>query len=380
MTLHTYAFPTTIHFGPGARSQLGPALADAGVERPLIVTDEVVGQLDFLEAIAADLHDQGFAVGVWDGGGGNPVRSQVTQGVEAYDSHEADGIVAIGGGAPMDVAKAVALMIHHPGDLFDYEDGKPDARPVDRDIPPLFAIPTTAGTGSEVGRSTVISTDETHAKKIIYSPRLLPIVAIADPELTVGLPPGPTAATGMDALTHNIEAFLARGHHPMADGIALEAMRMIAHSLRTAVDEPDNIEARGEMLEASLMGAVAFQKGLGATHSLAHALSTVADLHHGLANGIMLPHVMAFYAEAVPQRFQRMAHAVGARSEDADGFLVWLGELSDDLGIPGSLGELGVTEEHLDDLVEWAWEDVCHPLGPRSTTKDDLRHLYEQAL
>jgi alcohol dehydrogenase class IV len=380
VTIHTYAFPTTIHFGPGARTRLGPTLELAGVERPLLVTDEAVGRLDFFEAIAADLNEQGFSVGVWDGGGGNPVRSQVTRGVEAFDSHEADGIVAIGGGAPMDVAKAIALMIHHPGDLFDYEDGLPDARPVDRDIPPLVAVPTTAGTGSEVGRSAVVSTDETHAKKIIFSPRLLPLAAIADPELTIGLPPGPTAATGMDALTHNVEAFLARGFHPMADGIALEAMRMIARSLRTAYSDPQDVDARGDMLLASLMGAVAFQKGLGATHSLAHALSTVCDLHHGLANGIMLPHVMAFYADAVPERFHRMAHAVGAKSEDADGFGVWLQELSDAIDIPSSLSEVGVTESHLEDLVHWAWQDVCHPLGPRPTTREDLRQLYEQAL
>ncbi len=166
----------------------------------------------------------------------------------------------------------------------------------------------------------------------------------------------------------------------MADGIALEAMRMIAKSLRTAYEDPQDVDARGDMLLASLMGAVAFQKGLGATHSLAHALSTVCDLHHGLANGIMLPHVMAFYADAVPDRFARMAHAVGADSEDADGFEVWLDQLADDIDIPSSLSEVGVTPDQLEDLVHWAWQDVCHPLGPRPATKDDLRALYEQAL
>lgn len=379
MTIHTYSFPTTIHYGPGARAKIADALSAAGVKRPLIVTDEVVAGLDFLRAIERDL-SRNFEVAVWSGGGGNPVKSQVDEGVEAFREHDGDAVIAIGGGAPIDVAKAVALMVHHPGDLFDYEDGKPDARVADQPIPFQIAVATTAGTGSEVGRSSVISENDSKAKKIIYSPRLLPDVAIADPELTLALPARPTAATGMDALTHNVEAFVARGYHPMADGIALEAMRMIARSLRTAVHEPTDIDARGDMILASLMGAVAFQKGLGVTHSLAHPLSTVCDMHHGLANGIMLPHAMAFYAPAVPERFARMAEAVGAPAQDADGFVRWLEELRDDIKIPAKLGGEGVSEAHLDDLVHWAWLDVCHPLGPRAATKDDLRNLYLQAM
>lgn len=379
MTIHTYSFPTIIHYGPGAAGRIGTSLKAAGVKRPLLVTDAIVRGLPFFARIESDLASD-FEVGIWDNAGGNPVKSQVDEGVEAFRAHDADAVVSIGGGAPIDVAKAVALMVNHPGDLFDYEDGKPDALPVDQPIPFQIAVATTAGTGSEVGRSSVVSENDTKAKKIIFDPKMLPNVAIVDPELTLDLPPGPTAATGMDALTHNLEAFVAKGYHPMADGIALEAMRMIARSLRTAVEEPKNIEARGDMILASLMGAVAFQKGLGVTHSLAHPLSTVCDMHHGLANGIMLPHAMAFYAPSVPERFERIAEAVGAKSHDADGFLVWLDELSDSIGIPKTLTAQGVTEAQLDDLVHWAWLDVCHPLGPRAATKEDLRNLYKAAM
>lgn len=380
MTIHTYSFPTKIHFGPGARHEIAAALKAAGTRRPLIVTDEPVRGLDWFGALEQELRDAGLTVGVWDGGGGNPVKRQVDEGVQAFRDHDGDSIIAIGGGAPMDVAKAVALMVHHPGDLFDYEDGKPDARPVDQPIPYIIAVATTAGTGSEVGRSSVISVDDTKAKKIIFSPRLLPGVAIADPELTLGLPPKQTAATGMDALTHNVEAFIAKGYHPMADGIALEAMRMISRALPVAVRDPKNVEARGEMLLASLMGAVAFQKGLAITHSLAHPLSTVCDMHHGLANGIMITYAMEFYAEAVPERFARMAEAVGAKTHDASGFLTWLRDLRAEIGIPNKLSEAGVSESNVDSLVYWAQRDVCHPLGPRDATEADFQRLYRAAL
>lgn len=378
--MHTFNFPTKIVLAAGARAGLGKILEEARCGRPLVVTDSGVVSQPFFEEMMQALGEGRMAVEVFDEGGGNPLKCQVDAGVKVYQRHEADCIVALGGGAPIDVAKAIALMVHHPGDLFDYEDGNLDAPPVDQPIPFLVAIPTTAGTGSEVGRSAVIGVDDTGAKKIIFDPGLLPKVALLDPELTLSLPSHITAATGMDALTHLVEAFLARGYHPMADGIALEGMRMVAENLRQVVEKGHDLEAREQMLMASLMGAVAFQKGLGITHSLAHPLSTVCDMHHGLANGIMLPYAMAYNAQAVPERFARMAQAVGATSHDVAGFMSWLDELGGDVGMPKKLSQVGVKEAHVEALVEFAWNDVCHPCNPRKPTIEDFRTLYLQAL
>lgn len=377
----TFSFPTTVKFGDGARHAIAASLRARGAARPLLVTDANVAALPIFEDVRASLTDAlGDGVAAFHDFAGNPVESHVTAGVEAFHAHGADAIVAFGGGAALDVARAIALMAHHPGALFDYEDGKPDARPVDQPIPTLFAVPTTAGTGSEVGRSTVISDDATHAKKIMFSPRLMAVEVFADPELTVDLPPGPTAATGMDALTHCIEAFLARGWHPMCDAIALEGVHLAAGALVRAVTDGRDLRARRDMMMASMMGAVAFQKGLGATHSLAHALSTVKDLHHGLANGIMLPYVMNFNAEVVPERLQRLAHAAGAPSGTPDGFIEWLTKLKQRVGIPQLLSRVGVAESDLDALADVAIADACHPSNPRTCTRDDLRRLYSHAL
>src|SRR5690606_20942361 len=247
-------------------------------------------------------------------------------------------------------------------------------------LPFTVAVPTTAGTGSEVGRSSVVSDDETHAKKIIFSPKMMPAMVFADPELTLGLPAHVTAATGMDALTHNVEAYLAQGYHPMADGIALEGVRLCAEWLHVAVEDGSNLEARGHMLMASMMGAVAFQKGLGATHSLAHALSTVLDLHHGLANAIMIPYVMRFNNEVVPARMANLARAAGADEPNGEAFVTWLEALKTDVGMPATLDEVGVKQEHLERLADIAFADVCHPSNPRACTHQDLLDLYKAAI
>ncbi len=380
-----YNFPTAIRFGVGARRQLPDALGAAGVERVLVVTDRGVAALPWFEPLVEWVRSTAQAVAVFDGVWGNPVVSQVDAGVEAGRAVEADAIVAVGGGAALDVAKAIALMLNHPGHLFDYEDGKPDARPVDQPIPYLIALPTTAGTGSEVGRSAVVSDDTTHAKKIIFDPKLLPRLVLADPELTLGLPPHLTAATGMDALTHLVEAFLAKGKHPMADGIALEGLRLVAEHLEDAVrfagdpeaDREAHLAARAGMLDASLMGAVAFQKGLGVTHSCAHALSTVCDLHHGLANALMMPACMRFNLETVPDRFERLAATVGAPG--GPGFVAWIERLRGAVGLPPSLIAQGVPRDALDRLVEVALADGCHPNNPRAVGADDLRALFLEA-
>jgi alcohol dehydrogenase class IV len=394
MTIFQYNFPTRIQFGAGAVRGLAPALTEAGKKRPLIVTDRGLAPLAPVTGTRDALAHAGLAVAVFSGVWGNPVKSQVTAGVAAFKAHGADSIVGLGGGAAIDVAKAILLMVNHPGDLFEYEDEKPGARPIDREIPYWVSVPTTAGTGSEVGRSTVISDDETHVKKIIFSPRLLAARVFLDPELTLELPAAVTAATGMDALTHLVEAYLAKGFQPLCDGIALAGTRLVAQGLPRAVEfarriehgekalahAPEHVEARGQMLNAATMGGVAFQKGLGVTHSLAHALSTVCDLHHGLANGIAIPYAMSFNATVAAERLTDLSRMVGAKEQSARGFVVWLEELRAQIGIPRDLRAAGVRDEHLDRLVEIAVADACHPNNPRPVTESDFRALFRQAL
>jgi alcohol dehydrogenase class IV len=348
------------------------------VKRPLVVTDKGLAALpafaDFLGALGGGLQPGTFSSVV-----GNPVASQVTAGVEAYRAHRADGIVGFGGGAALDVAKAIALMVDHPGQVLDYEDGRPGARPIDRAIPYLIALPTTAGTGSEVGRSAVVSDDATHVKRIVFSPRLLARAVFADPELTLALPRGVTAATGMDALTHCIEAFLAKDYHPICDGVAIEGVHLAARHLATAVREPANLEARSGMLMASMMGAIAFQKGLGVTHSCAHALSAVCDLHHGLANGVMIDHALAHNVPAVPERFARLAEAVGLEQRDGAAFLRWLGGLKREVGIPATLADAKVDRALTPRLIELALADGCHQSNPRVCSREDFARIFAAA-
>jgi alcohol dehydrogenase class IV len=278
------------------------------------------------------------------------------------------------------VAKAIALMVHHPGDLFDYEDDLPGARPVDQAIPCWIAIPTTAGTGSEVGRSAVISDELTHVKKIIFSPSLLAKAVFADPELTLDLPPKFTATTGMDALTHLVEAFLAKAYHPICDGIALEGLQLSSRSLAQAFKEPKDIEARSSMMMASMMGAIAFQKGLGVVHSCAHALSAYKDLHHGLANGVMIDWALRFNVSAVPERFSRMAMTVGLKDQDPQSFLAWLISLKREIGIPMRLSEFGLQDSDLSKLSSLALADSCHASNPAPLSLADFHKIFSEAL
>ena len=387
-----YSFPTQILFGVGVRAQLADELAARKISRPIIVTDAMIAALPFAAEIQAIAGKNGADCALFPGRAGNPTESDVMAGVAAYKEHGADAIIALGGGAPMDVAKAIAVMTGHTGKLFDYEDEVEGALPIiPEKVPPILALPTTAGTGSEVGRSAVIAEDDTHFKRIIFSPAILPVVVFADPELTIGLPVGVTAATGMDALTHNVEARLARGFQPFCDGIAIEGMRLAAASLRDCVRfaregtgaTPEHLHARGLLLNASMMGAVAFQKGLGVTHSLAHSLSAVNDLHHGIANGIMISYAMQFNAggdDATRAACVEMARAVRAPHESAEGFVEYLIQLKADVGMPVGLRESGVTNEHVDDLVRFAEMDGCHQLNPRSVSAEQFREMYVEAI
>ena len=377
MPVHEFSFPTRIRFGPGARSEARDHLQQQGFRRPLVVTDQGLAALplfrDFVQTLAP------LQAGVFSGVVGNPVEAQVQAGAEAFRAHRADCIVGIGGGAALDVAKAVALLASHPGGILDYEDGRPDARPVDKDVPYWVALPTTAGTGSEVGRSTVIS-DSRKIKRIVFSPKLLARSVFADPELTLDLPAKLTAATGMDAVTHCVEAYLAKDVHPVCDGIALEGLRIAARALPRAVAQPHDLEARSDMLMASMMGAIAFQKGLGVVHSCAHALSAVTDMHHGLANGVMIDHALRMNAKARDERFREMARVVGAKEATPEGFLRWLADLKAQVGIPARLSQAGVREEHLPRLAEVAFADSCHQNNPVPCRAEDFPRIFREAL
>ena len=371
--IHRFAFPTPIHFGPGASRLVAAHLKKAGCERPLIVTDKGIAALPLLSGFVSQFSD--LKASVFSGVLGNPVASQVRAGADAYRAHDADSVIGFGGGAALDVAKAVALMAVHPGDVLGYAWDHPQVRPIDKPLPHFVALPTTAGTGSEVGRSSVISEDDTHVKRIIFNAALLAKAVFADPELTLGLPPAVTAATGMDALTHNVESYLSPAYHPLCDGIALEGTRIAARALPLAFREPKNLQARGDMLMASMMGAIAFQKDLGAVHSCAHALSTVADLHHGLANAMMIDHVMRFNREAAPEKFAELARVAGQKD-----LVIFLENLKKEIGIPGNLKPLGVKAEHVPRLVDIAEKDICHQTNPRPCTRADFERLFRAAL
>jgi alcohol dehydrogenase class IV len=377
MATSTFSFPTAITFGPGARRLVADHLKQQGTKRPLIVTDKGLAELPILKDFAASLG--GVAVSVYGGVYGNPVKQQVTDGVKAFKAHNADAVIGFGGGAALDVAKAVALMAVHEGDVLEYAWDHPNVRPIKNALPYFVALPTTSGTGSEVGRSSVISHDETHVKKIIFNPVLLARAVFADPELTIDLPAGVTAATGMDALTHNVESYLSPEYHPLCDGVALEGARIAAHALERAVKTPRDIAARSDMMMASMMGAIAFQKDLGAVHSCAHALGTVNDMHHGLANGIMIDHVMRFNLDAADKKMAELARVCGAGTT-AGSFVEWLVALKSRIGIPAKLGGKGVTRDHIARLVEIAVNDTCHKTNPKPVSAADFERIFTQAL
>jgi alcohol dehydrogenase class IV len=377
MEISKFSFPTAITFGPGARKQVAGHLKQQGVKRPLIVTDKGLASLPILADFAASL--SGLAVATYGGVFGNPVKQQVIDGVAAYRSHGADAVIGFGGGAALDVAKAVAMMAVHEGDVLEYAWDHPKVRPIVNKLPYFVALPTTSGTGSEVGRSSVISDDATHVKKIIFNPVLLARAVFADPELTVDLPPHVTAATGMDALTHNVESYLSPAYHPLCDGIALEGARIAAHALERAVKSPKDMQARADMMMSSMMGAIAFQKDLGAVHSCAHALGTVNDMHHGLANGIMIDHVMRFNLDAADKKMAELARVCGAGGS-AESFVAWLTALKERVGIPARLGGKGVTREHIPRLVEIAVNDTCHQTNPKPVSKADFERIFASAI
>lgn len=377
--VYQYNFPTTIRFGAGSVAELPDYLKANHLSHPLIVTDPVVAALGFFKKIIESLKNRNISVEVFSDIHKNPVKSDVYKGTDRYDETHRDCIIGIGGGAAVDVARAILLRINHREDLFKYDDLIGGDVHVVNDVPHFITIPTTAGTGSEVGRSAIIADDETHQKKILFSPKLLAKIVFADPILTMDLPPAVTAATGMDALTHNMEAFIAKMPHPMCEGIALEGMSLIAQSIEQAVKRPD-VESRSKMLVASMMGAVAFQKGLGVVHSLAHPLSSLLDTHHGLANAVNLPYGMAFNVAGFEDRFRKMARTLELKDESGAGVVAFLHDLNDRIGIPHRLSDIGVRDEHIETLADLAVADFAHPNNPKPVSRENFRDLYVKAL
>jgi alcohol dehydrogenase class IV len=377
--IYQYNFPTTIRFGAGASDELGSYLKANNLSKPLIVTDPTVAQLSFFKQIVDDLKKKNISVEVFHEIHKNPVKSDVYKGGDVFDGTRRDSIVGIGGGAALDVARAIVLRINHREDLFKYDDLIGGDVYVTNDVPHFIAIPTTAGTGSEVGRSAIIADDITHQKKILFSPKLLAKIVFADPLLTMELPPFITAATGMDALTHNMEAYLAKMPHPLCEGIALEGISLIARSLERAVNKPD-LESRSTMLIASLMGAVAFQKGLGVVHSLAHPLSSLLDTHHGLANAVNLPYGMEFNVAGFENKFERIASTLNLKDRSGKAVVTYLFDLNESINIPRTLSAIGVRPEHVETLADLAVADFCHPNNPKPVTREDFKQLYLKAL
>ena len=374
-----FNFPTKIRFGAGVIAELPAYLKDNDLSKPLLVTDPTVANLSFFKQILQDLQANGISIEVFSNIHKNPVKSDVYKGDEAYYATNRDCIIGIGGGAAMDVARAILLRINHREDLFKYDDLIGGDVFVTNDVPHFITIPTTAGTGSEVGRSAIIADDETHQKKILFAPKLLAKIIFADPMLTMDLPPFITAATGMDALTHNMEAFVAKNWHPMCDGIALEGISLIHQSLEKAVNKSD-LESRSKMLIASLMGAVAFQKGLGVVHSLAHPLSSLLDTHHGLANAVNIPYGMRFNIVGFEDKFKRIARTLDLKDESGEAVVQYLFDLNSKINIPHRLRDIGVKSEHIETLADLAIADFAHPNNPKPVSREDFKNLYLEAL
>lgn len=384
MSYSTFSFPTLSRYGPGILSELPAQLTRLGIQRPLVVTDGGLVQTDAFRALERVLgaDGKGSRWFLYSGVHPNPIEADVSEPAEMFRRAQCDGVIAIGGGSPLDAGKAARLLVKRPGfDLTKFYDEKDWSG-----LAPFIAIPTTAGTGSEMGRSSVVTLDATKRKAVLFHPELMAKLVLLDPELTVGLPPKLTAATGADALTHCIESFTCPDFHPMCDGIALEGIHLIVDALPRAFRDGKDIDARGRMLIAAGMGAIAFQKDLGVVHSLAHPLSTICGMHHGLANALCLVAGMKFCAARKPGLYRRVGIACGLELQkvsDAEAdqrTIAFVAEFLASLSLNQRLREHGVKAEQLDALVEQAWADPCHKTNAVPVTAADLRALYLEVL
>lgn len=372
-------YPTTVRFGPGRITELGVSCRAAGIARPLLVTDRGLSALPMISRATELCRAAGLRTAVFDGIQPNPVESNVHDGVAAYRSGDHDGVIAMGGGSALDCGKLIAFMSGQTRPIWDFEDvGDWWTRADETAIAPIVAVPTTAGTGSEVGRAGVVTDEATHTKKVIFHPEMMPKIAICDPELTVGLPGIVTVGTGMDALAHCLEAYCAPGFHPLADGIAAEGVRLVHTYLPRAAADGTDIEARAQMMAAAAMGSTAFQKGLGAIHALSHPIGALCGTHHGMTNAVFMPYVLAFNRDAVADRIARLAAYCGLEPS-FDGFLQWVLSLRRVLGVPHTIKDLGVDWALADRVAEMAIVDPTAGGNPVKLTRDGARAIFEAA-
>ena len=374
-------YPTPIRFGPGRIRELAQTCRELGIERPLLVTDPGLAAMPMVTDAAQACRDSGLACEVFSDVRANPVESNVTEGVKALHDGGHDGVIGFGGGSALDAAKAVALMSGQTRPIWDFEDREDWWTRADADgIAPVVAVPTTSGTGSEVGRASVITDVRDHTKKIVFHPKMMPVAVIADPELTVGLPAHVTAAVGMDALSHNLEAWCSPVFHPMAHGIALEGMRLVKEWLPAACEDGTDLAARACMQVASTMGATAFQKGLGAMHSMSHPCGAVYDTHHGLTNAVVMPYVLEFNRTSIEDRMAALARYLGLDGTGFEAVQRWILELRARIDIPHTLSDIGVPSEAASRLAPMALVDPSSATNPVTLTTPALESLFENAL
>ena len=374
-------YPTEIHFGCGKIDNLYDLCKSLNIHKPLLVTDPTLAGFDMVRDTIQVNEKKGMPTGLFSGIQANPTGKNVMDGLAAYNVGGHDGVIAFGGGSAMDVGKTIALMVGQTYSWQDFEDKDDNWRRVNaQTIPPIIAIPTTSGTGSEVSRAALIVDEETHSKRIIFHPKMLPSLVICDPILTQGVPPFITATTGMDALAHNLEAFCAPSFHPMADGIALEGMRLIKKWLPVAFQDGQNLEARSYLMAASTMGSTAFQKGLGAIHSLSHPVGAIYGVHHGLLNAIFMPYVLEYNRDYIEDKMGRLAQYLDLEDQSLDGVIVWVKALNKFLGIPQTLSELQIDDTQITEVVSQAMADGSTPSNPRPMDAESVKALYLQAL
>ena len=374
-------YPTTIWFGNGRINEISQACKKLGIKNPLFVTDEGLVKLDIVENTIKILKKDGLNFTVYSDVQGNPTEKNVVDGVAHYKKNKHDGVIAFGGGSAIDAAKTIAFMSGQTRSLWDFEDVGDNWSYADlAGIAPIIAVPTTAGTGSEVGRASVILDEKLHTKKIIFHPKMLPAIVISDPELTLGLPPHITAWTGVDAMVHAIEAYCAPGYHPMAEGIAIEAIRIIAKYLPIAVKDGKNLEARGQMLVAASMGATAFQKGLGSVHSVAHQLGAIYNKQHGLLNAIILPYALKQNKAAIEDRMMYLSKVLGLEKQGTDAIIDYIIGLRKELNIPHTLKEIGINVDKAEEIGEMAYKDPSTPSNAKPVNAKDLEQLFRAAV
>jgi alcohol dehydrogenase len=378
MTLRAnWNYPTSVRFGAGRISELADAVRAAGISRPLFVTDPHLATLPMTREALAHLEGAGISTTLFSDIRPNPVEANIRDGVLAFAGH--DGVVAFGGGSALDAGKLVAFMAGQTRPIWDFEDIGDNWKRAEGPIAPVVAVPTTAGTGSEVGRAAVVTDEGTHTKKIIFHPAMMPRIALCDPELTVGMPPLITAGTGMDAFAHCLEAYCGTAYHPLADGIAVEGIRLVKENLARAVANGRDLEARANMMAAAAMGATAFQKALGAIHALSHPVGALYDTHHGLTNAVFMPYVLVFNRKAIEDKIKRLAAYIGLKASFR-AFLDWVLELRAEIGVPHTLSGLKVGDDKIDLIVTMAPNDPTAGGNPVPLDKRAARTIFKRAL